>query len=82
MSVLVTGGAGYIGSHMALGLLDAGERTFVLDNLSTGVARAVPKEAEFIEGDVGDQILVRGLIETVSGHTIQARVLSLSTDEC
>jgi UDP-glucose 4-epimerase len=63
MSVLVTGGAGYIGSHMALGLLDAGERTVVLDNLSTGLDRAVPKEAELIEGDVGDQTLVRGIIE-------------------
>jgi UDP-glucose 4-epimerase len=63
MSVLVTGGAGYIGSHMALGLLDAGERTVVLDNLSTGVVLAVPKEAELIEGDVGDQTLVRGIIE-------------------
>jgi UDP-glucose 4-epimerase len=63
MSVLVTGGAGYIGSHMALELLDAGERAVVLDNLSTGLARAVPKQAEFIEGDVGDQSLVQGLIE-------------------
>ena len=63
MSVLVTGGAGYIGSHMALELLDAGERTVVLDNLSTGLARAVPKEAELIEGDVGDQGLVRSIIE-------------------
>ena len=63
MSVLVTGGAGYIGSHMALELLDAGERVVVLDNLSTGLARAVPKEAELIEGDVGDQGLVRGIIE-------------------
>jgi len=63
MSVLVTGGAGYIGSHMALGLLDAGERTVVLDNLSTGLDRAVPKEAELIEGDVGDPTLVRGIIE-------------------
>ena len=43
MSVLVTGGAGYIGSHMALELLDAGEPVVVLDNLSTGLAWAVPK---------------------------------------
>jgi UDP-glucose 4-epimerase len=63
MSVLVTGGAGYIGSHMALELLDAGERTVVLDNLSTGLAGAVPREAELIEGDVGDQGLVRSIIE-------------------
>jgi len=38
MSVLVTGGAGYIGSHMVLELLDAGEDVLVLDNLSTGSA--------------------------------------------
>ena len=43
MSVLVTGGAGYIGSHMALELLDAGEPVVVLDNLSTGLAWAVPE---------------------------------------
>ena len=48
MSVLVTGGAGYIGGHMALGLLDAGERVVVLDNLSTGFAWAVPEEPEMM----------------------------------
>jgi UDP-glucose 4-epimerase len=63
MSVLVTGGAGYIGSHMALELLDAGEPTVILDNLSTGLAGAVPQAAELIEGDVGDQGLVRSIIE-------------------
>ena len=42
MSVLVTGGAGYIGSHMVLALLDTGERVVVLDNLSTGFRWAVP----------------------------------------
>ena len=49
MSVLVTGGAGFIGSHMALELLDAGEDVFVLDNLSTGFRWAVPDGAKFIE---------------------------------
>ena len=63
MSVLVTGGAGYIGSHMALELIDAGEEVVVLDNLSTGLAWAVPKTAAFIEGDVGDQALLRHIIE-------------------
>ena len=63
MSVLVTGGAGFIGSHMALELLDAGEDVFVLDNLSTGFRWAVPDGATFVEGDVGDQDLVRGLLQ-------------------
>jgi UDP-glucose 4-epimerase len=64
MSVLVTGGAGYIGSHMALELLDAGQNVIILDNLSTGVAWAIPKAATFIEGDVGDHSLVKGIIAT------------------
>ena len=45
MSVLVTGGAGYIGSHMVLELLDAGEQVVVLDNLTTGFRWAVPAQA-------------------------------------
>ena len=62
MSVLVTGGAGFIGRHMVLELLDAGEDVFVLDNLSTGFRWAVPAEAKFVEGDVGDHNLVRRLL--------------------
>ena len=42
MSVLVTGGAGYIGSHVVLELLEAGEKPVVLDDLSTGFNEAVP----------------------------------------
>ncbi len=64
MSVLVTGGAGYIGSHMALELLDGGEAVVVLDNLSTGLARAVPKGATLVVGDVGDQPLVRRVVDS------------------
>jgi UDP-glucose 4-epimerase len=58
MTVLVTGGAGYIGGHMVLALLDAGERVVVLDNLSTGHAWAVPEGVELIVGDFGDAELV------------------------
>lgn len=58
MTVLVTGGAGYIGSHMVLELLDAGETVIVLDNLSTGFAWAVDPRATLIVGDMGDQSLV------------------------
>ena len=62
MTVLVTGGAGYIGSHMVLELLDAGERVVVLDNLSTGFRWAVPDEVPLIVGDFGDEELVNRLI--------------------
>ncbi len=62
MSVLVTGGAGFIGSHMVLELLDAGEDVLVIDNLSTGFRWAVPAEAKFVEGDVGDHNLVRRVL--------------------
>jgi UDP-glucose 4-epimerase len=62
MAVLVTGGAGFIGSHMVLALLDAGEKVIVLDNLSTGFRWAVPPAATLVVGDVGDQDLVRTVI--------------------
>ena len=64
MTVLVTGGAGFIGSHMVLELLDAGEQVIVLDDLSTGFATAVPRQAKLIVGDVGDTDLVRGILAT------------------
>lgn len=63
MTVLVTGGAGYIGSHMVLALLDAGDKVVVVDNLSTGFRSAVPPPAILIEGNVGDQELVRRVID-------------------
>jgi UDP-glucose 4-epimerase len=62
MTVLVTGGAGYIGSHMVLELLDAGEKVVVLDNLSTGRRSAVPPQAELVVGDFGDETLVKDLL--------------------
>jgi UDP-glucose 4-epimerase len=58
MTVLVTGGAGYIGSHMVHELVDAGERVVVLDNLSTGFDWAVAKHVPLIVGECGDQPLV------------------------
>lgn len=62
MTILVTGGAGYIGSHMVLALLDAGEDVVVLDNLSTGFKWAVPASVPLIIGDIGDERLVRRLL--------------------
>ena len=62
MTILVTGGAGYIGSHMVLELLDSGESVVVLDNLSTGFRWAVPANATLVVGDIGDQELVRSIV--------------------
>src|SRR3546814_1512904 len=58
MAVLVTGGAGYIGSHMAWALLDAVEEVVVIDRLSTGFRWAVPEAARFYLGDVGDRAML------------------------
>ena len=62
MTILVTGGAGYIGSHMVHALADAGERVVVLDNLSTGFEWAVPKGVPLVLGETGDQLRVAALI--------------------
>ena len=62
MTVLITGGAGYIGSQMVNELRDAGERVVVLDNLSTGHRWAVPDGVPLIVGETGDQPLVGRLI--------------------
>ncbi|AMB46431.1 UDP-glucose 4-epimerase GalE [Methylobacterium sp. AMS5] len=70
MAVLVTGGAGYIGSHMVLALVDAGhEEVVVLDDLSTGYDWALPPEVRLVVGDVADQALVT---ETILRHQIDA----------
>ena len=62
MSILVTGGAGYIGSHVAFKLCDARESVVVLDDLSAGFDWAVPSQAKLVVGDIADQRLVRKII--------------------
>jgi UDP-glucose 4-epimerase len=62
MTILVTGGAGYIGSHMVHALVAAGERVIVLDNLSTGFKWAIAPGVPLITGETGDQALVARLI--------------------
>jgi UDP-glucose 4-epimerase len=69
MTVLVTGGAGYIGGHMVLALLDAGEKVVVLDDLSTGFRAAVKHPATLIVGDVGDAAVVDNIL---ASHKIDA----------
>lgn len=69
MAILVTGGAGYIGSHMVHLLADAGERVVVLDNLSTGFAWAIPKAIPLVVGDTSDALCLSTLI---AEHKIDA----------
>ncbi len=69
MTILVTGGAGYIGSHTVYALLDRGDEVVVLDNLSTGVRAQVGEGARFVQGDIADSALVKRL---VSEHQVDA----------
>ena len=69
MTVLVTGGAGYIGSHMAHALVDAGERVVVLDNLTTGFEWAVPPGASLVVGETGDE---RRVAELIAQENVEA----------
>ena len=63
MSVLVFGGAGYIGSHTVYELLDNGYDVVVADNLSTGHIEAVPERAKFYNGDIRDKKFVDGIFK-------------------
>lgn len=69
MTVLVTGGAGYIGGHMVLALRDAGEEVVVVDDLSTGFRWAIPADVTFFQGDFGDTAL---LARILADHKIDA----------
>jgi len=62
MTILITGGAGYIGSHMVHDLVDAGESVVVLDNLSTGFRFLIPPSVPFVAGGTGDRALVSSVI--------------------
>ncbi|WP_081678710.1 NAD-dependent epimerase/dehydratase family protein [Desulfocurvibacter africanus] len=60
--ILVTGGAGYIGSHTSLALTQAGYEVVVADNLSTGVREAVLPPVRLVEGDLRDAGFMRDLL--------------------
>jgi UDP-glucose 4-epimerase len=68
-AVLVTGGAGYIGSHAVLALKDAGWPVVVIDNLVTGFRWAVPDDVPFVEGNIDDVALVTA---TIAAHGVRA----------
>jgi UDP-glucose 4-epimerase len=69
MTVLVTGGAGYIGSHTVQALAEAGENVVVIDNLSTGFSAFLPEGVPLFIGDAADENLVEGVI---AAHGVQS----------
>lgn len=71
MKVLITGGAGYIGSHTAQKFLDAGYDVVIFDNLTTGFRQAVPAKASFVQGDVRNQ---EHLTQVIRDHKIESVV--------
>jgi UDP-glucose 4-epimerase len=71
LPVLITGGAGYIGSHAVLAFRDAGWPVVVIDNLVTGFRSAVPDDVPFVEGNIDDAALVAA---TIAAHGIRAIV--------
>ncbi len=77
MKLLVTGGAGYIGSVVAHQLLEAGHETVVFDNISKGYEKAVPEGARFVRGDLLDAEEVRGVLEEGFDGVLHFAALSL-----
>ena len=71
MTVLVTGGAGYIGSHTVRALVDAGVQVVVIDNLTTGFSHFLPEGVPLFIGDAADENLVEGVI---AQHNVRAIV--------
>ena len=63
MNILLTGGAGYIGSHVAVTLLDLGHQVTIIDNLINGDKKLVPKKANFIKCDIADEIKISELLQ-------------------
>ena len=70
MSILITGGAGYIGSHVALHLIDNGFKPIIIDNLITGSKQLIPQEARFIQCDIQDNELVMQIIKEYKIDTV------------
>ncbi len=79
--VLITGGAGYIGSHVLMELSGSGHEVVVIDNLSTGHRNFVPESIPLVEGDVGDQQVVLDTLRTYGVTDVVHCAASLRVDE-
>jgi len=80
-TVLVTGGAGYIGSHAALALLDRGLKVVIVDDLSTGSSLLVPPAATFVQGRAGDRELLANVIARENVGAIMHFAASISVGD-
>jgi len=79
MRILVTGGAGFIGSHVAETFLQAGHEVVIIDNLSTGLEENIPPGAKFVAGDITDRSLVKSLFtehkfDVINHHAAQMNI--------
>ncbi|MCC6137933.1 MAG: UDP-glucose 4-epimerase GalE [Bdellovibrionaceae bacterium] len=81
MNILVTGGAGYIGSHATQQLLDQNHKVIVLDNLSTGHRWAISKKAEFVEGNISDIPLVTATLKKFSIEAVMHFAAHIEVEE-
>ena len=70
MTILITGGAGFIGSHMVWECLDRGQDVVVIDNMSTGFDWTIPRSANLCIGDIGDQAFVERILQEFRVETI------------
>ena len=86
MNILVTGGAGFIGAHMAQRHLSDGNRVVVVDNLSTGFREKVPVDARFVQADIADvdlePLLREEKIDFVSHHAARSTCGTASRIHC
>lgn len=81
LTVLVTGGAGYIGAHTAQALLEQNYKVIVLDNLSCGFKQNIPSGAEFIEGDLADKNLLRDIFTNYKVDAVMHFAASVEVEE-
>lgn len=70
MNILITGGAGYIGSNVAFLLIDKGHKVTIIDNLVTGTEKVIPKEANFLNADISDIKKVTKLLQSNSFNLV------------
>ena len=82
MTVLVTGGAGYIGSHMVLALLDVGYQPVILDDFSTGHEQLLPNGVPVFRGNVADAALVAEICKNYDINAVAHFAASIVVPDC